>query len=401
MAHGHNQYLRRIGLTLLVWSLPLLRAQDDPAPVAPVLAEPPAVTSIRTWQKSLREELGDQTVDGTVRPEATKPAAVPDTLAGVRSLLETVARQLATWQETMATIAQWEAEWVPAASRAEDLIARAHAYAVERRNRRALVDALTQLPPLLAKSPALHRQRQVDKLTRLGPICDLLIAPATRESALTELKSWQELLRQEALPVPLAEDMAATLTLEDRSAPPAAATLFTSVSRQVAELLQTVPPSAPDNPADPGPAVGQAEALAREADAYVAEKRERLLLQESMRQLTVQIAAWIEAEQREASTDYERLSRILDQAIAQPKVDATTDANGVSLALYGDPEDFEYYELRQVQTLRQTSAMPAVYGDPDEWPRLLQANRATAASPDAPLKIGTLLIIPRKNVVQP
>jgi nucleoid-associated protein YgaU len=115
-----------------------------------------------------------------------------------------------------------------------------------------------------------------------------------------------------------------------------------------------------------------------------------------METILAQLELWLPEAQAPAVEDIKTLERIL--ALAEDPeaiVPVPPKAPVVAAAAPDDPEDFEYFQLPQEQTLKQVSALVTVYGDPSQWSRLLEANRDTVSSPDTPLPSGTVLLVPR------
>jgi len=57
-------------------------------------------------------------------------------------------------------------------------------------------------------------------------------------------------------------------------------------------------------------------------------------------------------------------------------------------------ESYEYYEVLESGTLREISALPEVYGDPELWEGLYHANRKQVSNPTTVVAQGTVLVVP-------
>ncbi|MDX9981420.1 MAG: hypothetical protein RBU25_15460 [Lentisphaeria bacterium] len=386
MTFRHNWQVVIGSMAVLALGVPVARAQGMmPAGTGDLDIRESAIwTGIGTWRRSLEAQPGQRAEAGDSRRRAGQAAAVS---GDARALLGEVRRQVDAWRETAATIGQWENEQASLLARDSELLGRAQACAVERHNRRTMLAGLAQLDQTLARWPATWRQLQADKARRLDRVAQLLGAPATYGGGLAELKSWLEEFRHDAAPAAVAADS------------PAAAELFTALTRRLADIRAAAETSVPAEEA--GTKSGQAAFLVQSATAYPREQRARRQLQADLEELAALAEQWADAEWRELAADARQLGRLVDLVPVQPRRQTGNRQDQALTEFKSNLENFEYFELPKAMTLRQASAEPLVYGDPEEWSQLAKANPEVAASPDAELAAGTLLIVPRKTIGQP
>lgn len=83
-----------------------------------------------------------------------------------------------------------------------------------------------------------------------------------------------------------------------------------------------------------------------------------------------------------------RAERAEDQMGGREQAPPAQPARPTSLSAY------MRYVVKPGETLRQIAARPEIYGDPDRWQRIYDANR-DIIGPDRKLKIGQVLMIPK------
>lgn len=376
---------RKLGfLALAFWGC--LSLSPRAGRTAPPKGESALLAEVRAWHRELAAEAGRwaNAEEEIAIPQSDGSGEAP---GDVRGLLGDIPRQLAAWREIMASIEKWEAEQPPYFDREGELVGKARAYAVERRNRRAILGAVAQFDRILADWPTVHWRFLVARRQRLERIVEALAAPDTYAVGIAELKSWQDEFR------------------DDPRFPPAdgdgsrAGEMFLEVRRKTVALLALEDEREALSHA--GSQAGQAAILVRAAADYPRELRARQRVQGDMGELASLVEQWQRAEWREIAAAAGRIARLFERADNRPPR-LPTPPPGLDLtALKSNIENFEYYELPGAMSLRQASAEPLVYGDPDKWPRLLEANPETATSPDAELAAGTLLVVPRTFPAQP
>jgi len=361
---------------------------EDPLPAAS--RQPRLLASLQSWQKALQRDTA-----GVQQPytpaTATRPTAGADLPAPAvpAAPLDDIRRQLATWRQSWAQIDAWDAERPRAASRAANLVAEAHACAAERRHCHGLRDKLLTLDRTIAQWDALRRQEAGRDLRRLSRIVAAVeTGEDARAEAIEELRTWHRELPEGTSP---GEPMAQPVPIAGSPSP---GPLRQEITSQLSALLQLAAPAAA---AAIGTArIGHAEGLLADVDAYPAEKRRRQELQGNMRELAQQLATWLAVERRQRLADRQLLAQAVKEADAMVTKPALAEPPGPrKVRRLDDPEDFEYYELKQARTLKQISALPTIYGDPNQWQRLHEANRNAVVSPAAALPVGTLLVVPR------
>jgi hypothetical protein len=136
--------------------------------------------------------------------------------------------------------------------------------------------------------------------------------------------------------------------------------------------------------------------LAR-AEAFGKERMYRRRLEEQVRAIPRHVREWQGLQELRLVTQIQRVKKArdilsrLETAVAAGPIDGSSAAqNGGPLKL----EELEYYEVTTPATLRQISALPEVYGDPECWEHLFRANREKVKDALSVVPAGTPLVVP-------
>jgi hypothetical protein len=140
---------------------------------------------------------------------------------------------------------------------------------------------------------------------------------------------------------------------------------------------------------------GAAVRLTRTAGAYPAAAETRRRLQSQLDDLVCLVDKWGLTVVGRLADRRRRLCTLLDNLTTE---NAANNAHAEEDCTPENLESFEYYEVHTPSTLREISALPSLYGDPDQWQKLKEANPDAPTEPDQDVPKGTVLVIPRGQV---
>ena len=136
---------------------------------------------------------------------------------------------------------------------------------------------------------------------------------------------------------------------------------------------------------------GQATDTLIRAEAFAVERRYRRQLTEGVKELTELLEQWVLLQDLTLARESQLATRLLvlvslqEAELADQPSDTATDRK---------LESYEYYEVLEPGTLREISALPEVYGDPELWEGLYQANQQQLSDPTTVVAQGTVLVVP-------
>ena len=136
---------------------------------------------------------------------------------------------------------------------------------------------------------------------------------------------------------------------------------------------------------------GQATDTLIRAEAFAVERRYRRQLEEGVKDLTELIERWVLLQDLTLARESQLATRLLVLVSLQ---EAELSAQPSETAPERNLESFEYYEVLKSGTLREISALPDVYGDPELWEGLYHANQEQLPDPATVVAQGTVLVVP-------
>ncbi len=139
--------------------------------------------------------------------------------------------------------------------------------------------------------------------------------------------------------------------------------------------------------------LGRIEQMELKADLYSIERQSRRRIEGEFAKLTSMVETW---EACKAEIKENRRILALKKQINDLK--NSIENNSTSIAKSNDIKDIEYYEVKQAMPLTEISAKPEVYGNPDMWQNIYNANKEKIKDPSKPIPAGTKLVIPNVSV---
>ena len=139
--------------------------------------------------------------------------------------------------------------------------------------------------------------------------------------------------------------------------------------------------------------LGRVEQLQFKAERYSAERQARKQIEKEVYALA---AAVQELQVIQAKiVDWDRLIEAERKVIEiKASFESGPDGKAKDSKAALDPRNFEYYTVKKSGDLKQISALPEVYGNPNAWKYLFDANRDKIPTPETTIGAGTTLIVP-------
>jgi len=139
--------------------------------------------------------------------------------------------------------------------------------------------------------------------------------------------------------------------------------------------------------------LGRVEQLQFKAERYAAERQARKQIEKEVLALVGIIQELQSAEGK--VTEWQRLIEA-EKKLLEVKASIDSSADGKLKDGKGtlDPRNFEYYTVKKSGSLKEISALPEVYSNPNAWKYLYDANRDKIATPETTVSAGTVLIVP-------
>jgi len=136
---------------------------------------------------------------------------------------------------------------------------------------------------------------------------------------------------------------------------------------------------------------GQATDTLIRAEAFAVERRYRRQLAEGVKELTELLEQWVLLQDLTLARESQLATRLLVLVSLQEAELAAQPSDSATNRIL---ETYEYYEVLESGTLREISALPEVYGDPELWEGLYHANRKQLSDPTTIVAQGTVLVVP-------
>lgn len=142
---------------------------------------------------------------------------------------------------------------------------------------------------------------------------------------------------------------------------------------------------------------GHAGHVMMRAEAFSVERKYRRELQDRVGRTTELLEQWALVHEFLLADQSRRLSRMM---VLLTLEDAERSSQTPGKKPAAELETYEYYEVQTAATLREISALPEVYGDPEQWTALYQANRDQIPNPAHVVAQGTVLVVPHQKTTR-
>lgn len=138
--------------------------------------------------------------------------------------------------------------------------------------------------------------------------------------------------------------------------------------------------------------LGKVEKLEVRAERYENEKTARETIEEEVKKLLAMMET-LDVIQRKTAADRKLYS-------LQAQVMDLKGIDDDDMGMPGHERELLYYEVQMTSTFKEISTLKEVYGDPDSWRYLYEANKDKFKDPMALIPKGTELVVPNIKVVE-